>query len=110
LSTAFNALLVDMEDPKEQDSYFTLVETLFTTYDLQPPKLLNIASDLVNNLMNRSCTHLLMRENHTTESSKLPIEDARTFTVGGISRYNTNCFYGIIIDTGAAKYLTTRLN
>ena len=41
MSTAFNALLVDMEDPKEQDSYFTLVETLFITPDLQSPKLLN---------------------------------------------------------------------
>jgi len=44
------------------------------------------------------------------ESGKLPIEDTRTFIVGGISRYNTNRFYGIIIDTGATKYLTTRLN
>jgi hypothetical protein len=45
-----------------------------------------------------------MRENYTTESSKLPIEDARTFIVGGTSRYDTNRFYGIVIDTGAAKY------
>jgi len=101
---------VDIEDPEEQDSYFTLVETLFTTCDLQPPELLNTASDLVNNLMNRSCTHLLTGENHTTESSKLPIEDTRTFTVGGTSRYDTNRFYGIVIDTGAAKYLTTGLD
>jgi hypothetical protein len=56
--------------------------------------------------MNRSCTYLLTGENYTTESSKLLIEDARTFMVGGMSRYNTNCFYGIVIDTGAAKYLT----
>ena len=59
LSSTFNTLLVDIEDPKEQDSYFTLVETLFTTPDLRPPKLLIIASDLVNNLMNYSYTHLL---------------------------------------------------
>jgi len=26
--------------------------------------------------------------------------------VGGTSRYNTNRFYGIVIDTGAAKYST----
>jgi hypothetical protein len=106
LSTAFNTLLVDIEDPEEQDSYFTLVETLFTTSDLQPPELLNTASDLVNNLINRSCTHLLIGENHTTESSKPPIEDTRTFTVGGTSRYDTNHFYGIVIDTGATKYST----
>jgi hypothetical protein len=97
---------VDIEDPKEQDSYFTLVETLFTTSNLQPPKLLNTASDLINNLINRSYTYLLMGENYTTESSKSPIEDARTFIVGGIFRYDTNRFYGIIIDTGATKYLT----
>jgi hypothetical protein len=66
-----------------------------------------MASDLVNNLMNRSYTHLLTGENHTTESSKPPIEDARTFTVRGMSRYDTNRFYGIIIDTRAAKYSTT---
>jgi len=34
LSSAFNALLVDIEDPKEQDSYFTLVKTLFTIPNL----------------------------------------------------------------------------
>jgi hypothetical protein len=60
--------------------------------------------------MNRSCTHLLIGENHTTESSKLPIEDTRTFTVGGMSRYDTNRFYGIVIDTGAAKYSTAGLD
>jgi hypothetical protein len=54
--------------------------------------------------MNRSYTYLLMRENHTTESSKLLIEDAWTFIVGGMSRYDTNRFYGIVIDTGATKY------
>jgi hypothetical protein len=110
LSSAFDTLLVDIEDPEEQDSYFTSVETLFTTLDLQPPKLLNTASDLVNNLMNCSCTYLLTGENDTTESDKLPIEDARTFTVGGMSRYSTNRFYGIVIDTGAAKYSTARLD
>jgi hypothetical protein len=66
-----------------------------------------MASDLINNLINRSCTYLLTGENYTTESSKPPIEDAWTFIVGGMSRYNTNRFYGIIIDTRAAKYLTT---
>jgi hypothetical protein len=34
LSSAFNTLLVDIEDFKEHDSYFTLVKTLFTTLDL----------------------------------------------------------------------------
>jgi hypothetical protein len=60
--------------------------------------------------MNCSYTHLLTGENYTTESSKLPIEDARTFIVGGTSRYNTNRFYGIVIDTGATKYLITGFN
>jgi len=60
--------------------------------------------------MNRSYTHLLIGENDTTESDKLPIEDTRTFIVGGISRYSTNRFYRIIIDTGATKYLTARLD
>jgi len=99
-----------MEDPEEQDSYFTSVETLFTTCDLQPLKLLNTASDLVNNLINRSYTYLLTGENHTMESSKLLIEDTWTFIVRGTSRYDTNCFYGIVIDTGATKYSTTGLD
>jgi hypothetical protein len=51
-----------------------------------------------------------MGENYTMESGKPPIEDAWTFTVRGISRYNTNRFYGIVIDTGAAKYLTASFN
>ena len=76
LSSAFNALLADIEDSKEQDSYFTLVETLFTTPDLRPLELLNITSDLVNNLMNRSYTYLLTGENYIIESSELLIEDA----------------------------------
>jgi hypothetical protein len=60
--------------------------------------------------MNRSYTYLLIRENDTTESSKLLIEDTRTFIVGGMSRYDTNCFYRIVIDTRAAKYSTTSLD
>jgi hypothetical protein len=48
-----------------------------------------------------------MGENYITESSKPPIEDTRTFMVRGMSRYNTNRFYGIVIDTRATKYLTT---
>jgi hypothetical protein len=48
-----------------------------------------------------------MRENYTIESSELLIEDTWTFIVGDISRYNTNYFYGIIIDTRATKDLTT---
>jgi len=69
-----------------------------------------MASDLINNLINRSYTHLLTGENYTTELGKPPIEDAWTFIVGGMSRYNTNRFYGIVIDTRATKYLTTGLN
>jgi hypothetical protein len=60
--------------------------------------------------MNRSYTYLLIRENDTIESDKLLIEDTRTFIVGGMSRYSTNRFYGIVINTRAAKYLTARLD
>jgi hypothetical protein len=56
--------------------------------------------------MNYSYTYLLTGENYTTESSKLPIEDTRTFIIKGTSRYDTNRFYGIIIDTRATKYST----
>jgi hypothetical protein len=67
---------VDAEDSKEYNSYFTLVKTLFTTPDLRPPNiLLNTASELVNNLINRSYTHLLTGENYAMESGKPPIED-----------------------------------
>jgi hypothetical protein len=51
-----------------------------------------------------------MGENYITEFGKPPIEDTWTFIVGGMSRYDTNCFYGIVIDTGAAKYLTASFN
>ena len=69
-----------------------------------------MASNLINNLINYSYTYLLIRENYTMESSKLLIEDAWTFIVGGMSRYDTNRFYGIIIDTRATKYLTIGLD
>jgi hypothetical protein len=51
-----------------------------------------------------------MGENYTTESGKPPIEDTWTFIVRGTSRYDTNRFYGIVIDTGAAKYSTASFN
>ena len=44
------------------------------------------------------------------ESSELLVEDTQTFIVGGTSRYDNNRFYGIVIDTGVAKYLTARFN
>jgi len=110
LSSAFNTLLVDIEDFKEYDSYFTLIETLFTTSNLRLLKLLNTASNLVNNLINYSYTYLLTRENYTIESSKLLIEDTWTFIIRGMSRYNNNRFYRIVIDTGAIKYSTIGFN
>jgi hypothetical protein len=51
LSSTFNTLLVDIKDSKEYylDSYFTLVQILFTTPDLQLPNvLLNTTSNLIN--------------------------------------------------------------
>jgi hypothetical protein len=36
-----------------------------------------------------------------------PVEVTDNFTIKGIiSRYRFNCFYGIVIDTGASKYST----
>jgi hypothetical protein len=67
---------VNIEDSKEYNSYFTLVKTFFTTPDFRPLNiLLNITSKLINNLINRSYTYLLIRENYIIESSELLIKD-----------------------------------
>jgi hypothetical protein len=52
----------------------------------------------------------LTGENYTVEPKELPAEDTQTFTVGGTSRYGSQRFYGIVIDTGASKYSTTGLD
>ena len=49
-------------------------------------------------------------ENHTVEPEEPLAEDTQTFTVGGTSRYGSQRFYGIVIDTGASKYSTAGLD
>ena len=48
-----------------------------------------------------------MGENPILKPDEPFVEDAYAFTVKGTSRYDSRHFYGIVIDTGISKYLTT---
>ena len=48
-------------------------------------------------------------ETPISELTELTLEDTRTFTAGGTSRYDSLRFYGIVIDTGASRYSTVGL-
>jgi hypothetical protein len=66
-----------------------------------------MANTLVDNLTSLSLLHQLIGKNPTSKPDKPVTEDAYTFTVRGTSRYDSHCFYGVVIDTGASKYSTT---
>jgi hypothetical protein len=111
------------DEHQHSDSFFTSVESLLAASDIQPPNeqaqaldvrapevLTTMANGLVDELTSLSFTHQLTGENYTVEPEELPAEDTQTFTVGGTSRYSSQRFYGIVIDTGASKYSTAGLD
>jgi len=69
-----------------------------------------MANSLIDELTSLSFTHQLTGENHTVEPEEPLAEDTQTFTVRGTSRYGSQRFYGIVIDTGASKYSTAGLD
>jgi hypothetical protein len=120
LEDAFGALLVDdngNESSKEEEpdgfsapSFFTSVDTLLTdsTTDstTSSTSITPFAVDIVNSLSNQSLLHLLTpRELPKPPDDELPnnVEESLTITTGASSRYDSHCFYGVVIDTGASK-------
>jgi hypothetical protein len=95
----------DEKEEYHSDSYFTSVKS-FLAAPAAPAPLITTANTLVDNLTSLSLIYQITGENHTLEPIKPLMEDAQTFTVNGISRYNTYRFYGIVINTGASRYST----
>jgi hypothetical protein len=111
LSNAFEALLADIGKEEEEqhpeqysNSYFTLVKSLLIELSVAPSIVVLYTKTLVNNLNNQALMHQLTNR----LPSKLIEEVTDNFTTKGpISRYNSYCFYRIVINTGASKYSTT---
>jgi hypothetical protein len=97
------------EEEYYSDSYFILVESFLAT-PATPALLITITNTLIDNLTSLSLIYQITGENHTLEPIEFLIEDAQTFIVNGILRYNTYCFYRVVINTGASRYSTTGSN
>jgi hypothetical protein len=111
---AFNTLLIDVdEDTHYSDSgynehFFTFIESLLTE-PIEPTALITVISALIDTLNFLALTHQITGEILTSELIKEVLKDAYTFITGGTSRYDSRCFYRVVIDTGASRYSTTGL-
>jgi hypothetical protein len=103
VGNAFKALLAETDKGEEyySDSYFTSIESFLAA----PAPTIPTTNTLVNNLTSLSLIYQMTGENHTLEPTE-QMEDAQTFTVNGILRYNTHRFYGVVINTGASRFST----
>jgi hypothetical protein len=106
VGNAFEALLAETDEGEEHysNSYFTSVESFLAALTV-PASTISITNTLVDNLISLSLIYQMTGENHALEPIK-QMEDAQTFTVNGISRYDTYRFYGVVIDTGASRFST----
>ena len=89
-----------MDDEPDKGSAIT---TFFTSVD---DSTLTVASGvfLTELLANRSCIHQLTTET-LIEPQEIEPQVTDSLIVGSdISRYNSDHFYGIMIDTGASKF------
>ena len=106
---AFDVLLIDVgEDVHYSDSghsehFFTSVESLLTE-PTEPTALTTTTSALIDTLNFLALTHQITGEIPTSELAGEVSEDAYTFTTSGTSRYDSRCFYRVVIDTGASRY------
>ena len=102
LGDTFEAMLMDDEPDKG-----SAITTFFTSVD---DSTLTVASGvfLTELLANRSCIHQLTTET-LIEPSEIEPQVADSLIAGGdTSRYNSDCFYGVIIDTSASKFSIAR--
>jgi hypothetical protein len=106
VGNAFEALLAETDKGEEyySDSYFTSVESFLAALTVPAPAI-STTNTLIDNLTSLSLIYQMTGENHALEPIE-QMEDAQTFTVNGISRYDTHCFYGVVIDTGASRFST----
>ena len=95
-------------DSGHSEHFFTSVESLLTE-PTEPTALTTATSALVDTLNFLALTHQITGEIPTLELAGEVSEDAYTFTTGGTSRYDSRCFYRVVIDTGASRYSIARL-
>jgi len=107
LGDAFKALLANTSKKEEEEqysvSYFTSIKVLSTKL-LVPYIVILYAKTLVNNLNNQALIHQLTTRLPSKPKDKL----TNNFTTGDISKYSSNYFYRIVINTRASKYSTTK--
>jgi hypothetical protein len=87
--------------PDTPTSYFTSVNTLIS----QPTSSTtsSIAESLITSLTNQACIHQLTTQTPNKYDNE-PVVD--TFTTESTSRYGSNRFFGVVIDTGASIHST----
>jgi len=66
--------------------------------------LTTIISALIDTLNFLALTYQITGEISTSELIKKVLKDAYTFIINGISRYDSRCFYRVVINTGASRY------
>ena len=101
LEETCQALTIDTNDLSfalDSDSEFEKVETQEITHVHLTH---SISRELVANLANRAIVHTLTAI--PTANTTMPIG---AFTASNFSRYSSDQFYGIMIDTGASKHST----
>jgi hypothetical protein len=89
----------DLDTPTSGPS----TEIHFTSFD-QAYTPSNTAEILTTELCNRSFLHQLTLKSPQTKDQDSGIPD--TFTNEATSRYDSERFYGIVVDTGASTYST----
>jgi hypothetical protein len=111
---AFDTLFINVgEDIHCSDSgynehFFTFIKSLLTEL-IKPIVLTTAISALIDTLNFLAFTHQITGEIPTSELVKEVSKDAYTFIINGTSRYDSRCFYKVVIDIGASRYSTTGL-
>ena len=90
-------------DSGYSEHFFTFIESLLT----EPTELIALItaiSALIDTLNFLALTHQITGEILTSELVREVSEDAYTFITGGTLRYDSRCFYRVVINTGASRY------
>ena len=87
-----------MDDTEEttQETFFTSCGTLST----------DAAIETVRRLTNQACEHQFLCNTAPTPQFDVATPILETFLMDSTSRYGSDHFYGIVVDTGAAKRST----
>ncbi len=92
---------IDIKSAVKRIAWFIIVKSLFTALTT----LIGTINTLIDDLTSLFLLYRLIGETRTLIPSKTLIKDTFTFIAEAISRYDSSCFYGVIIDIGISKYL-----